>query len=505
MISAEIVTAVLDIAANMSRPVYRGQEEGHWDPLSGAVRRLRDAYGDAVLSNENELRTLVGQYHTEQLIMPMEVIDGEQMSDMQRLSVLQHQGAATGLLDFTESALVALWFACAGSPEKDGKVFMLDIGDHQVAANGRAMPDPFDANQPIVYYEPDRSLGPRIIAQQSIFVICNPRIPDEYLNSVVVPQEAKGPMREHLTQLGLSDTRLFGDVPGLAAANSTRVPLRREVSLTPEQYRNRGNRAYQAARYADALSAYDSFATARPNVAQPHCLRGDALAALGRFEDAVEAYTTAIENIDRPIEVEHGVFVSWEAVGRRMLHALYFNRGNALAATGNHRAAVEDFDSSLLHGNGQVRNVLFNRGNSKFALEMFSEAHDDFEAASSARPGSDAALAMGNCKVKIGQFNEAMQRYFNGSAEQPETSAAHCRKNANQVRRVLETLNGCDYQVRREGSLIRIEADCERGIFPFAGNRGNSGNVPSGMTTAPGGEGYEGMMGFVVSIESPAA
>ena len=56
--------------------------------------------------------------------MPMEVMDGATLSDLQRLSVLQHQGAATGLLDFTEYPLVALWFACAERSDKDGKVFV---------------------------------------------------------------------------------------------------------------------------------------------------------------------------------------------------------------------------------------------------------------------------------------------------------------------------------------------------------------------------------------------
>ena len=502
MTPTDIVSAVLTKSQNMSRPVYRGQEEAAWDPLSGAVRRLCDAHGDDILSDENELRTLVARYHTEQLIMPMEVIDGDQMSDMQRLSILQHHGAATALLDFTESAQIALWFACAGSPDEDGKVFFLDIGDHQVAANGRGMQNPFDANQPVVYYEPDRSLGPRIIAQQSIFVICNPRIPDRYLSSVIVPKEAKRPMHEYLSRLGMSETRLFGDVPGLAAANSSSVPLQQEMPLTPEEQRNRGNRAYQAARFVDALVAYEEFAAARPNLAQPHCLRGDALAALQRYGDAIDAYTTAIEKIDTPIEAGRGVILNWDAVGPWMLQALYFNRGNANAATGNHRAAVRDFDSSLRHGDTQLRNVLFNRGNSKYALEMFVEAHSDFEAAWSERPGSDAALAMGNCKIMIGEFEEAMRQYLDGSTGEPESSAAHCRENAEQVRQLIEMLDSRDYQVNREASLVIVEADGVQGSFPIAGNRGNSGNIPSGMTTAPGGEGYEGLQGFAVLVVS---
>lgn len=38
--------------------------------------------------------------------MPMEVIDGEQMADLQRLSVLQHQGAATVLREHTRTNIL---------------------------------------------------------------------------------------------------------------------------------------------------------------------------------------------------------------------------------------------------------------------------------------------------------------------------------------------------------------------------------------------------------------
>ena len=500
MTPEEIVQAVMGQSKTMTRPVYRGQADADWEPESGAVRRLRDAYGEDL--PVDELRNLVAEYHKEGLIVPMQVIDGANLSPLQRLSVLQHQGAATGLLDFTEYPLVALWFACS-VPEKDARVFLLDVGDPQVARNGRALQDPFDAGQ-VVYYEPDRSLGARVVAQQSVFVICNPLIPKQHLKSVVVPKSSKKPLQDYLTRLGLSKTTLFGDIPGLAAANTARTPLQRTEPLTPEQHQDRGNRAYQAGRYDDALAAYEAYEAALPDVAQPYCLKGDALAALGRFEDADLAYTRAIENLDQPIYLAKGTVVNRELIDT-MARMLYYNRGNVRAATGDHRGAIADFDYAVQHADGPKRDVLYNRGNSWFALEKFAEADEDFEAAWVERQGSDAALAMGNCKVMTGEFESARQQYLRGTATEPEGPAAHCRANAEQVLRILQALNGRASRIRREGDILFVEVQSFPARFPFAGNSGNTGNIPTGMVTAHGGKGYKGGKGFVVVIVSPTS
>ncbi len=186
------------------------------------------------------------------------------------------------------------------------------------------------------------------------------------------------------------------------------------------------------------------------------------------------------------------------------------------AAAGNHNGAVADFDAALQQGYDPKRTVLYNRGNSKFELEMFEEAHADFEAAWSEEEGSDAALAMGNCKVKMGAFEDAIQRYMNGSAIEPEGSDAPCRSNAEQIQQILEVLSGKEYQVSSHGSIVHVETTVhvETAVenatsvvwpFSFAGNQGNRGNSPSGMVMAPVGKGYEGAMGFLVDIVSPAA
>lgn len=436
----------------------------------------------------------------------MKVLDGKATPDLQRLSVLQHQGAATGLLDFTESPLVALWFACDDRPDEDGRVFVLDIGDHQVA-NGRELTDEdLFGMERIVYYEPDQSLGSRIVAQQSVFVICNsPRLPEEQIRSVVVPKASKEPMIRHLKRVGLSEVTLFRDVLGLARANARHAALRTRESLNPHQYRDRGNQAYRVGRFEDALAQYESYAASVPEVAQPHCLVGDTLSALGRFEEAIEAFTRAVERRAHPMDFGDGVTMHSEAMGRYLLHRIYYNRANAYAAAGLHEQAVSDYDKALTHGSELRRSVLFNRGNSKYALECFSGAFEDFVRAWSEHERSDAALASGNCKTMAGEFREGLERYWDGiRVGVPEGSASHCRRNARTLEAILDALGESNYEVRREGNVVYVECDGatgEAGLFTFAGNQGNAGNTPSGMVTAPGGEGYEGRPGFKVIME----
>ena len=220
----------------------------------------------------------------------------------------------------------------------------------------------------------------------------------------------------------------------------------------------------------------------------------------------MEAYTQAVERRTRPTDVGDGVTTHSEAMGRFLLHGIYYNRGNAFAAAGRHDEAVLDYDRALARGSVLRRSVLFNRGNSKYALECFAGAFEDFMSAWSEHEGSDAALAAGNCKTLAGEFEEGMKRYWDGvRVGVPERTALHCRRNARILEEVLGALGSSDYEVRREGNIVYVgcvEAAGEAGLFTFAGNQGNAGNTPSGMVTAPGGKGYEGGPGFKVFVEA---
>jgi len=151
--------------------------------------------------------------------------------------------------------------------------------------------------------------------------------------------------------------------------------------------------------------------------------------------------------------------------------------------------------------------VLYNRGNSKFALYKFDQAYGDFSAANSQRAGSDTALAMGNCKVLTGEFGEAMQSYVEGSQAGQGNAVANCGENAGQLALLIRTLHGKKYSWKQDGLILHVEAAIKPRSFPFTGNQGNvgnTGNTPSGMASAPGGKGYGGMPGFMVMVRPPS-
>ena len=67
--------------------------------------------------------------------------------DLELLALLQHQGAATGLIEFTLQPLVALWFACNGSQTEDGAVYLLSRASTTEISERKDIERPFRIQQ----------------------------------------------------------------------------------------------------------------------------------------------------------------------------------------------------------------------------------------------------------------------------------------------------------------------------------------------------------------------
>ena len=124
------------------------------------------------------------------------------------LTELQHYGGHTNLIDFTTDNHIALFFACAGSLGKPGRIILL----------GRSE----EINKKYQIKEP-RNPQNRTIAQKSVFV----RPPNGYLapkqyNVIDIPGLLKEPILDHLQkQHGISTRSVYNDLHGFIRDQSS--------------------------------------------------------------------------------------------------------------------------------------------------------------------------------------------------------------------------------------------------------------------------------------------
>ena len=476
---------------------YRGQQDSEWRLHSAATRRLIDEHGCAII-RDPEFPQLYINYHRETLIEPARTRgfvseSGRRLSDLEVLAKLQHFGAATGLLDFSWSPLVALWFACEDTTH-DGKLFVINTNDAirvsrvfsdetaQVLTAvflGAAGPPHLSYWEPIV----SGDASARILRQRSVFIIGRPLLPvdPDILSGIVVPKEDKEALRLELQTLDFHQESLFQDVYGFAQASHRRpVP-----PLTPQAYQRLGNRHYQQGEYPEAVGAYNKAIQLAPDVGLTYLLRGNVNAASGLHQKAIGDYDKAVAHIDQlPPIVQDTIF---------------FNRGNSKAELSDYHGALQDYTEAISK-NPNFLHAYYNRGNTYLDLYRFEEALLDYDQVAG-KPREDAAFNRGNTLLALGQLTEARGCYLDAVAK----GVGHdgISQNLRTLEQILLLVNGLQYTVRAlpdpitNTMCLRFEVlaeDAERGEslkrFLFFGRQGNVGN--SGGPGLSGGEGFEG-------------
>ena len=221
---------------------YRGQGKSRWPLRSAAARRLIRHYNIGAEEEMEYFGRVYVEYHQNVLINPARtrgfgLENGRKLSELEILAKLQHFGAATGLLDFTYSPLIALWFAC--QDEKcDGKVFSIKttdplafgkIIDRTVVEEdmSKLLSPDTDDSRPWIW-EPIATgdAGPRVLLQHSLFVIGRPSIAKDVARDITIRKEDKERIRNELeTIYAIREESLFKDVYGFASVNGYSYPI----------------------------------------------------------------------------------------------------------------------------------------------------------------------------------------------------------------------------------------------------------------------------------------
>lgn len=137
-------------------------------------------------------------------------------NDVEWLVLAQHYGVPTMLLDWTESPLIALFFACYGEDRADGCVWQVRTCSAFTHFHYHETVDPFrrERERPGLIWA--TAMNARTLAQDSAMSLhCGPTdsIPSALMRQVyVVPSAEKADTLSALKVLGFTRERLFSDI-----------------------------------------------------------------------------------------------------------------------------------------------------------------------------------------------------------------------------------------------------------------------------------------------------
>ena len=275
--------------------IYRGESQ-YYDKISSTLYRHYERY---IQSEHFKIEIAQDEMFKE--------AEGfvQKTSDSDLLTQLQHFGGKTNLIDFSTDYLVALFFACDGLHDEDGRIFLLK----QTAQSK----DKYGITTP-------RSPLNRVISQKSVFA----RPPDGFIvpdHEICIPAYLKAPVLNYLRKYhGVSTNTIYNDLHGFIKHQD----LHKNAHLALSQ----GMKSHHDRNWKKAIRHYNEALQSNPQYPWPYYNRGLVYQSQHDYSRAIEDYNKAIEF-------------------KPDFREAYFNRGLAYYDNGQHEFALQDFNRAI--------------------------------------------------------------------------------------------------------------------------------------------------------------
>lgn len=320
---------------------------------------------------------------------------------------LQHYGGKTNLIDFTKDFFIALFFACDGSPDEDGRVILKDK-----AGNIKA------------WIKEPRNPQNRVLAQKSIFV-SPPRGFIEPDDIICIPKSLKPEMRDYLKKYhGISAETIYNDLHGFIRRSAytefcngltshkkcepaESVKHYTEAILLKSDYVlayvNRGIAHYNLKEYRDAIKDYRKAIELRPTFAVAYYNLGNCYREKGKYDEAIEAYNEALKL---------GLSAADTADAHNNCGTAYYRKGIAYWKKAECPQAIEAYNKSIEAYNEAIKLKpdgavpYCNRGEAWLHMEKWEDARTDLITAKD--KGVDIVDSFHNVYKSVADFEQQM-------------------------------------------------------------------------------------------------
>ena len=333
--------------------------------------------------------------------LDLEIIQGKMLNGAKKLTYeiddfeilieIQHYGGRTNLIDFTTDYLIALFFACDGGPEKNGRV---------IRQKTETIKD---------LIKRPRNPRHRIKAQKTVFVIPpNGFIEPDKDDIVTIPAALKQPLLQYLREHhDISTETIYNDL--YSFIKNQDIHRHAYVAFySGFTFQNTGDDAEtpeeRQTAYQKAVAYYTDAIEHKPDMLEAYLNRGIVYNDMDNVDEALKNYNTVIQLSPNYTDA-------------------YYNRGFAYLDKEDLDSAIADF-RKIIELNPEHAEAYYFRGLLYFIKEDFDRGIQDCNKAIQLQPNNASIYcARGNAYAEKGELDNAIKDYNIAIQLQPNNAS----------------------------------------------------------------------------------